>query len=128
MRTTSNADYKIIDELGWTVPEEFIAVVEIEDDESSAHTDYEQIQVDDFVLVAVQMYYGIVQSEYANQDWHIRTLEVMNDIVDKASVWTLDEIREAVKEWVEQTNSAVEASAQTGFEARQSGDYWEGEY
>lgn len=128
MRTTSNADYKVIDELGWTPPAKFLAVVEIEDDESSAHTDYEQIQVDDFVTVAVQMYYGIVQSEYANQDWHIRTLEVMNDIVDKASVWTLDEVREAVKEWVEQTNSAVEASAQTGFEDRQSGDYWEGEY
>ena len=128
MRTTSNADYKVIDELGWTPPAKFLAVVEIEDDESSAHTDYEQIQVDDFVTVAVQMFFGIVSTEYANQDWHIRTLEIVTSLVDKDANWTLEDVREAVKEWVEQTNSAVEASAQTGFEDRQSGDYWEGEY
>ena len=128
MRTTSNADYKIIDELGWTLPEEFIAVVEIEDDESSACTDYEQIQVDAYVEVAIQMFYGIVKAEYVNQDWHIRTLEVVNDLVDKDAKWTLDDVRDAVKEWVEETNSSVEASAQNGFEDRQSGDYWEGEY
>ena len=128
MKTVDNADYKVIDELGWTPPAKFLAVVEIEDDESSAHTDYEQIQVDDFVTVAVQMFFGIVSTEYANQDWHIRTLEIVNSLVDKDANWTLDDVREAVKEWVEQTNSAVEASAQTGFEDRQSGDYWEGEY
>jgi hypothetical protein len=128
MKTVDNADYKVIDELGWTPPAKFLAVVEIEDDESSAHTDYEQIQVDEFVPVAVQMFFGIVAAEYANQDWHIRTLEMVNSIVDKDAKWTLDDVREAIKDWVGDTNSAVEASAQNGFEARQSGDYWEGEY
>jgi hypothetical protein len=128
MKTVDNADYKVIDELGWTPPSEFIAVVEIEDDESSTHTDYEQIQFDAFVEVAVQMFFGIVEDKYSNQDWHIRTIEMVNSLVDKDAKWTLDDVKDAVKEWVEETNNAVEASAKNGFEARQSGDYWEGEY
>lgn len=128
MRTTSNADYKIIDELGWTIPEKFIAVVEIEDDESSACTDYEQIQVEDFVTVAVQMYFGIVPAEYVNQDWHIRVCELMKDLITDDREWTLPETEEAVREWANDINSYVQSSAQTGFEDRQSGDYWEGEY
>jgi len=128
MRTTSNADYKIIDELGWTIPEKFIAVVEIEDDESSACTDYEQIQVEDFVTVAVQMHFGIVPVEYVNQDWHIRVLELMKDLITDDREWTLPETEEAVREWVDEVNSSIEHYAQEGFEARQSGDYWEGEY
>lgn len=128
MRTTSNADYKIIDELGWTIPEKFIAVVEIEDDESSACTDYEQIQVEDFVTVAVQMHFGIVPAEYVNQDWHIRVCELMKDLITDDREWTLLETEEAVREWANDINSYVQSSAQTGFEDRQSGDYWEGEY
>lgn len=128
MRTVDNADYKIIDELGWTVPKMFITVLDIEDDESSACTDYEQILVEPLVTVAVQMFFGIVPAEYVNQDWHIRVMELMNELITKDRQWTLTETEEAVKEWVEQTNSAVEASAQNGFEDRQSGDYWEGEY
>jgi len=127
MKTVDNADYKVIDELGWTPPSEFITVIEIEDDESSAHTDYEQIQFDAFVEVAVQMFFGIVEAKYSNQDWHIRTIEMVNSLVDKDAKWTLDDVKDAVKEWVEETNNAVEASAQNGFEARQGGDYWEGE-
>lgn len=128
MRTTDIADYRIIDELGWTIPKEFIAVVEIEDDESSACTDYEQIQTDDYVNVALDMLYGNVKPEYANQDWHLRTLEMLNDVIDKDAGWGEDEIREAVKEWVDSINSSIEHDAEEGFEARQSGDYWEGEY
>jgi len=124
MKTVDNADYKVIDELGWTPPSEFMTVVEIEDDESSAHTDYEQIQFDAFVEVAVQMFFGIVEAQYSNQDWHIRTIEMVNSLVDKDAKWTLDDVRDAVKEWVEETNNAVEASAKNGLEARQSGDQW----
>lgn len=127
MKTVDNADYKVIDELGWTPPSDFIYTIEIEDDESSAYTDYEQILTDKFVPVAVQMFFGIVQAEYANQDWHIRTLEMVNSLVEKDAKWTLDDVKDAVTEWVNETNSAVEKSADTGLEARQSGEYWEGE-
>jgi hypothetical protein len=124
MKTVDNADYKVIDELGWTPPSEFMTVVEIEDDESSAHTDYEQIQFDAFVEVALQMFFGIVEEKYVNQDWHIRTIEMVNSFVDKDAKWTLDIVRDAVKVWVEEINNAVEASANNGFEARQGGDQW----
>jgi hypothetical protein len=124
MKTFNNPDYKVIDQLRWSPPSEFITHVEIEDDESSAYTNYEQILTDEFCEVAIMMYGGVVPEKHCNQDWHIRFLEVLNSIIGEGSGWKLQDVREAISEWVSEINSAVQKSAESGFEDRVSGDHW----
>lgn len=123
MKTLNNPDYKVIDKLRWTPPSEFITCVEIEDDESSAHTDYEQILMDEFCEVALNIYGGVVPEKYCNQDWHTKFLEVLNTIIGDGSEWKLYEVREAISEWISEINSAVQTSAESGFDEMISGEY-----
>lgn len=126
-------DYSIRDVLGFNIPARFVAEVEIEDDESSAEVEYEQIQVTEFaealfwaqqnqmdeditddlmsaVSEALQQY---VEDNYGEG-------ETTNTVCDN-----LFEYRTLVEAWLTTINEEIESDAQTGFEDRQSGDYWD---
>ena len=125
-------DYSIQDVLGFTLPKRFIAELSIEDDETSAEVEYEQIQVEAFatsmfwaqqnqlddditpelmlaVSAALQTYVEETEGEG----------ETTNSVCDG-----IHEYRNLVEDWANHINGQIDADAATGFEDRVSGDYW----
>jgi hypothetical protein len=113
--------FTVLDELGWTPPNELLGFAEIESDETASYADYQQIQVDDFVKIAVQMHWGIVEDKYANQDWHIRTLELTKELTEDEDVNTPEDLKEALEVWANDINSNLEHRAEVDFEAQEDG-------
>ena len=125
-------DYSIHDVLGFTIPKQFIAECFIEDDESSAEVEYEQIQVAEFAESLFwaqqnQLDEGMT-SEFMTQcskalEQYVKEThgedETINTICEN-----LHEYRAEVEAWLTSINEEIESDAQTGFEERQSGDYW----
>ena len=125
-------DYSIQDVLGFTIPKEFIAEVSIEDDESSAEVEYEQIQTAEFVAalfwsqqgqlaegMTPELMTNVSQAveKYVKETWGED--ETINTICEN-----LHEYRSEVEAWLINVNQEIEADADRGFEERQSGDYW----
>lgn len=119
--------FTVLDELGWTPPNELLGFGEIESDETASYADYQQIQVDDFVKVAVQMYYGIVEDKYVNQDWHIRVLELCKELLEEEDM-TPENLKEALEVWANEINSNLEHRAEVDFEEQEDGDDNDSDY
>lgn len=113
--------FTVLDELGWTLPDELLGFGEIESDETASYVDYQQIQVDDFVKVAVQMHYGIVEEKYVNTDWHIRTLELCKELSEDGDVNTRSDLEEALQIWANDINRNLEYRAEVEFEELEDG-------
>lgn len=125
-------DYSIRDVLGFNIPAQFVAECFIEDDESSAEVEYEQIQVEAFAESLFwaqqnQLDEGMT-SEFMTQcskalEQYVKEThgedETINTICEN-----LHEYRAEVEAWLITVNEEIESDAQTGFEDRQSGDYW----
>lgn len=125
-------DYSIHDVLGFTIPKQFIAEVSIEDDESSAEVEYEQIQTAEFAAalfwsqqgqlaegMTPELMTNVSQAveKYVKETWGQD--ETINTICEN-----LHEYRSEVEAWLITVNQEIEADAERGFEDRQSGDYW----
>lgn len=125
-------DYSIQDVLGFTIPKQFIAEVSIEDDESSAEVEYEQIQTAEFAAalfwsqqgqlaegMTPELMTNVSQAveQYVKETWGQD--ETINTICEN-----LHEYRAEVEAWLTSINEEIESDAQTGFEDRVSGDYW----
>lgn len=125
-------DYSIQDVLGFTIPKQFIAEVSIEDDESSAEVEYEQIQTEEFATALFwaqqdQLAEGMTSEfmtkcskaleKYVKETWGED--ETINTICEN-----LHEYRSEVEAWLIKVNEEIEADAERGFEDRVSGDYW----
>jgi hypothetical protein len=125
-------DYSIRDVLGFNIPAQFVAECFIEDDESSAEVEYEQIQVEEFAEALFlaqqdQLAEGMTSEfmtqcskaieQYVKETWGED--ETINTICEN-----LYQYRSEVEAWLITINEEIESDARTGFEDRQSGDYW----
>ena len=125
-------DYSIRDVLGFNIPAQFVAECFIEDDESSAEVEYEQIQTAEFAAalfwsqqgqlaegMTPELMTNVSQAveKYVKETWGED--ETINTICEN-----LHEYRSEVEAWLIKVNQEIEADAERGFEDRQSGDYW----
>lgn len=125
-------DYSIRDVLGFNIPAQFVAECFIEDDESSAEVEYEQIQTAEFAAalfwsqqgqlaegMTPELMTNVSQAveKYVKETWGED--ETINSICEN-----LHEYRSEVEAWLIKVNQEIEADAERGFEDRVSGDYW----
>lgn len=125
-------DYSIQDVLGFTLPKQFIAEVSIEDDESSAEVEYEQIQTAEFVAALFWSQQGQL-AEGMTPELMTRCFQALEKYVKETHgkdetiniiCENLHEYRSEVEDWLINVNQEIEADAERGFEDRVSGDYW----
>lgn len=125
-------DYSIKDVLGFELPKRFVAEVEIEDDESSAEVEYEQIQDEAFAEAMFWAQHN-QRDEDLTDDLMFAVSEALQQYVEdtfgegettNTVCDTLYEYRSLVEDWAKYVNGVISADAQRGFEDRQSGDYW----
>jgi TRAP-type mannitol/chloroaromatic compound transport system substrate-binding protein len=125
-------DYSIQDVLGFTIPKQFIAEVSIEDDESSAEVEYEQIQTAEFAAALFWSQQNQLD-EGMTPEFMTRCSQALEEYVKETHgkdetintiCENLYEYRSEVEAWLTKVNEEIEADAQTGFEDRVSGDYW----
>lgn len=125
-------DYSIRDVLGFNIPARFVAELSIEDDESAAEVEYEQIQVEAFATSMFLAQQNQLDDDITN-DLMFAFAEVLQQYVEdtfgegettNTVCDNLHEYRNLVEDWAKYVNEVIEADAQRGFEDRVSGDYW----
>lgn len=123
-----SVDVSMDDEFDWSFPEQWISVVDMEDDESSLTVTYEVIDTDKVLEVAALIYAGgIIPDELLTprKYW----AEALAEAMSSEEPLTLEETLDGVRYWVEtELNGTMESSAQRKFDDYRDGSHWENYY
>jgi hypothetical protein len=126
-----STDVTMEEHIGWAFPEQWVCVMDMEDDESNLTVTYEAVNVEVILDVAKNIFNGDTIPYHLTVDgdeWVGHLKEAMKS-PESEDALTLEETLEGVKYWVEdELNSTLKSYAEEKFESYKSGEEWENYY